>query len=236
MKMALIGTGKMGRMIESLATLKGHEIVETYWDVRPLKSDAPTRNRLKDVSVLIDFSTAEAVPGNVQAAAEMRIPLVEGTTGWQDRLGEVESAVRQSGIGFVYASNFSIGVNLFYRIIEKAGTVFSSFEQYDPFIEESHHKFKKDAPSGTALEMEKLLKKSYPSKSIPVSSVRAGYIPGEHSVGFDSSVDTVRLIHTATGREGLAEGALLASSWIAGKTGFFQFKDVLDQILSENAQ
>jgi 4-hydroxy-tetrahydrodipicolinate reductase len=236
MKLALIGTGKMGRTVESIAVQKGHEIVETFWDARPLKSDASTRSRLKDVSAMIDFSTAEAVPGNVRAAAEMRIPLVEGTTGWQTRLAEVESEVRRSGIGFVYASNFSIGVNLFYRIVEKAGSVFSAFDQYDPFIEESHHKFKKDAPSGTAIEIRKLLEKSYPSKPIPVTSLRAGYIPGEHSVGFDSSVDTVRLIHTARGREGLAEGALLASSWIAGKNGFFHFKDVLDQILTENAR
>jgi 4-hydroxy-tetrahydrodipicolinate reductase len=236
MKLAVIGTGKMGRMIEFLAVPKGHEIVATYWDVRPLKPDAATRKRLKDVSALIDFSAAEAVPFNVQAAAELHIPLVEGTTGWQDRLPEVEAMVRQSGIGFVYASNFSIGVNLFYRVIEKAAAVFSSFDQYDPFIEESHHKFKKDAPSGTALEIQKLLQKNYPSRPIPVSSVRAGYIPGEHSVGFDSPVDTVRLVHTARGREGLAEGALLAASWISGRSGFFHFKDVLDQILTENAQ
>jgi 4-hydroxy-tetrahydrodipicolinate reductase len=233
MKIALIGTGKMGGMIQTLAAAGGHEIIETFWDARPLKSGAAERTRLGDASVLIDFSTAEAVPGNVRAAAELRIPLVEGTTGWNDRLSEIESAVRESGIGFVYASNFSIGVNLFYRIVEKAGSVFAPFGQYDPFIEESHHKFKKDAPSGTALEIRKRLEGCYPSRPIPVSSVRAGFIPGEHMVGFDSAVDTVRLVHTARGREGLAEGALLAASWIAGKHGFYHFSDVLDQILSE---
>jgi 4-hydroxy-tetrahydrodipicolinate reductase len=162
--------------------------------------------------------------------------MVEGTTGWQDRFGEVERMVRESGIGFVYASNFSIGVNLFYRVVEKAGEVFSPFRQYDPFIVESHHKFKKDAPSGTALELAKLLRTHYPSGSIPVSSVRAGYIPGEHSVGFDSTVDTIRITHTARGREGLAEGALLASAWILHRAGCFHFRDVLDKILSEKTK
>jgi len=236
MKIALIGVGKMGRMVETVAVRQGHEIVEEFLDVRPFSASPETRNRLKGVDVLLDFSTAEAVEGNVKAAAALSLPMVEGTTGWQDRLRNVEGIVRESGIGFVYASNFSIGVNLFYRIVEKAGEVFSPFKQYDPFIEESHHKFKKDAPSGTAVEIGKLLQPHYPSGTVPVSSVRAGYMPGEHSVGFDSAVDTIRLTHTARGREGLAEGALLASSWISRRTGCFRFSDVLDQILSENAK
>jgi 4-hydroxy-tetrahydrodipicolinate reductase len=233
MRIALIGVGKMGRMVETLAAAQGHEIVRKFWDMRPFTSCAETRQELKGAEVLIDFSIAEAVPGNVKAAAEMALPMVEGTTGWHDRFDEVERVVRESGVGFVYASNFSIGVNLFYRIVGKAGEVFSPFRQYDPFIEESHHKFKKDAPSGTALELAKQLGTHYPSGSVPVSSVRAGYIPGEHSVGFDSVVDTVRITHTARGREGLAEGALLAAAWILGRSGCFHFKDVLDQILSE---
>jgi 4-hydroxy-tetrahydrodipicolinate reductase len=236
MKLALIGVGKMGRMIETAAVRQGHEIIQKFWDVRPLKADAETRKRLKGVDVLIDFSTADSVADNVRAAADLSLSMVEGTTGWQGRLQEVECIVRESGIGFVYASNFSIGVNLFYRVVEKAGEVFSPFKQYDPFIEESHHKFKKDAPSGTAIEIGKLLQPHYPSGPVPVSSVRAGYIPGEHSVGFDSAVDMIRLTHTARSREGLAEGALLASSWISGKTGCFRFSDVLDQILSEKTK
>jgi len=233
MKLALIGVGKMGRMVEVLAAEQGHEIVRIFWDERPFKADPETRTALKGVDALIDFSTADAVPGNVKAAADLSLPMVEGTTGWQDRLQDVESMVLESGIGFVYASNFSIGVNLFYRIVEKAGEVFSSFKQYDPFIEESHHKFKKDAPSGTAIEIGKLLKSHYPSGTIPVSSVRAGYNPGEHTVGFDSVVDTVRLTHSARGREGLAGGALLAAAWISRRNGFFRFREVLDQILTE---
>jgi 4-hydroxy-tetrahydrodipicolinate reductase len=236
MKIALIGAGKMGRMVETLAAAQGHEITEKFWDARPFTAEAETRRLLKGTDVLVDFSTAEAVPGNVKAAAGMGLPMVEGTTGWQGRLGEIERIVRESGTGFVYASNFSIGVNLFYRIVEKAGEVFSPFEQYDPFIEESHHKFKKDAPSGTALELGKLLRTYYKSATVPVTSVRAGYMPGEHSVGFDSTVDTIRITHTARSREGLAEGALLASAWILRRTGCFHFKDVLDQILSERTK
>ena len=236
MKFALIGIGKMGGMVEVVAVRQGHEIVQKYWDARPFKAGPETRNQVKDADVLIDFSTADAVVGNVKAAADLSLPMVEGTTGWQDRLQEVEGIVRESGIGFVHASNFSLGVNLFYRIVEKAGEVFSQFEHYDPFIEESHHKFKKDAPSGTALEIGKLLLPHYPSRPIPVASVRAGYIPGEHTVGFDSQADTVRLTHTARGREGLAEGAVMAASWIARRTGCFRFSDVLDQILSEKTK
>jgi 4-hydroxy-tetrahydrodipicolinate reductase len=236
MKLALIGHGKMGRTVEKLALEQGHEIVRRFWDVEPLMADSETRKQLKDVSVLIDFSTGDAVFDNVRSAVELSLPLVEGTTGWQDRLGEVQALVRKGGIGFVYASNFSLGVNLFYKLVDRAGQLISAFRQYDPFIEESHHKFKKDAPSGTAIEMRSILEKYYGPSSVPVASLRAGYIPGRHSAGFDSTVDTIKLEHEARGREGLAEGALLASKWIIGRKGFHHFSDVLDEMLAEKKE
>jgi 4-hydroxy-tetrahydrodipicolinate reductase len=233
MKIGLIGTGRMGETAGRVAAAKGHCVAARFWDERPLRPDAECRRSLEGVDVLIDFSAADAVLRNASAASALGLPLVEGTTGWNDRLKEVEAEVRRGAIGFVYASNFSLGVNLFYRLVERAGEVFSAFDLYDPYIEEAHHKFKKDAPSGTALEIRSLLARSYGGREIPVSSVRAGYIPGEHTVGFDSAVDTIRIVHTARGREGLAEGALVAAAWIVGKKGFFHFREVLDQILSE---
>jgi 4-hydroxy-tetrahydrodipicolinate reductase len=233
MKIGLIGTGRMGETLERVAAGRGHSVVARFWDARPLKPDPECREALSGVEVLIDFSSAEVVLDNVKAAAALELPMVEGTTGWMSRLKDVEDEVRRSGIGFVHASNFSLGVNLFYRIVEKAGEVFSVFSQYDPYIDEAHHKFKKDAPSGTAIEIRDILNRSYGDRPVPVSSVRAGYIPGWHTVGFDSAVDTVTLVHTARGREGLAEGALVAAAWISGRTGFYHFRDVLEQMLSE---
>jgi 4-hydroxy-tetrahydrodipicolinate reductase len=234
MKLALIGHGKMGQMIEKIAVHQGHEIVCKYYDVRPLRATDSAREELKDVAVLLDFSSGDAVLDNIRAAVAFSIPLVEGTTGWQPHINEAERIVCEGGIGMIYASNFSLGVNLFYKILEQAGRAMSPFGQYAPFIEEAHHQFKKDAPSGTAIEMEKILKKDYASIPIPIASLRAGFIPGRHVAGFDSTVDTIRLEHSARNREGLAEGALLAARWIVNRKGFHHFRDVLDQLDLEN--
>lgn len=233
MKIGIIGTGRMGGTLERLAGEQGHLIITRFWDTRPLRPDAECREALMGAEVLIDFSSAEAVPGNIRAASELGLPMVEGTTGWSAFLKEAEAEVRRSGIGFVHAANFSLGVNLFYRVAERAGELFSAFSQYDPFIEEAHHQFKKDAPSGTALELRGLLSRSYPDRDVPITSVRAGYIPGRHAVSFDSAVDTVTLTHSARGREGLAAGALLAAEWIRGRSGFHHFSEVLDQMIAE---
>ena len=231
MKIGLIGYGKMGRMIEGVAGRHGLEVSERFEDVRPLRPDESTRRVLKDVSVLIDFSVPEAVLENIQACADLSVNLVEGTTGWHQRIDEVQKIVEESGIGMVYASNFSLGVNLFYRIVARAGEIFKPFDSYDPFIEESHHKFKKDAPSGTGLVLKKMLEEHYGEQKVPVTSVRAGYIPGIHAVSFDSAVDTIRLEHTVRSREGFAEGAILAAKWVVGRKGFYEFGDVLEDII-----
>ncbi|MBN2201810.1 dihydrodipicolinate reductase [bacterium] len=233
MNIGIIGTGRMGGTLERIAVEQGHGVIARFWDARPLRPDAECRGVLSGADVLIDFSSAEAVPGNIRIASELGLPMVEGTTGWSGFLKDAEAEVRRSGIGFVHAANFSLGVNLFYRVAERAGELFSAFSQYDSFIEETHHQFKKDAPSGTALELRRLLSRSRPDRDIPVTSVRAGYSPGRHAVSFDSAVDTVTLVHTARGREGLAAGALLAAEWIRGRTGFYHFSEVLEQILSE---
>jgi 4-hydroxy-tetrahydrodipicolinate reductase len=156
--------------------------------------------------------------------------MVVGTTGWYDRLDEARALVEQSGIGFVYGSNFSIGVNLMFKIADYAAELFSHFPSHDPFIEEAHHKFKKDAPSGTALALKKAVEAKY-GRAVPTSSTRAGYIPGRHVVGFDSEADELEIIHSARSRAGFAAGALLAAKWITGRKGFFEFSEIIEQHL-----
>jgi 4-hydroxy-tetrahydrodipicolinate reductase len=156
------------------------------------------------------------------------VNLVVGTTGWQKHQAEVRKVVEQAGVGMVYAANFSIGVNLFYRLARASAEIFAPFPMYDPFLTESHHKMKKDAPSGTAVEISRQIQPYFVDRDIPVASVRAGYIPGTHELGFDSEADTVVLRHTARGRQGFAEGALYAARWVVGKKGFYSFAEVLE--------
>ena len=224
MKIALFGYGKMGRMVEQAAGRRSHEVVCV---VDPI---AGSRGRLADAEVCIDFSEPGSVIGNLGIAAEASISMVVGTTGWYQHLEEARPLVEKSGIGFVYGSNFSIGVNLMFKIVQEAGRLFSRFPEYDPFIEEAHHKFKKDAPSGTAVFLRRFLYASY-SREIPTASTRAGYIPGNHTVGFDSEGDTLTIIHTARNRGGFADGAVVATEWIAGRKGFYEFSHVMDEVL-----
>jgi 4-hydroxy-tetrahydrodipicolinate reductase len=231
MKIALIGYGKMGRLIEEVARRQDIEVVARFTRAQPLRVDEQTRQALGDAIALIDFSTPQAVLENIRAAAALSVNLVIGTTGWHNQIEEARKIVESSNIGMVYGSNFSLGVNLFYQIVAHAAQLFSAFDSYDPFIEEAHHKFKKDAPSGTALVLQKVLANEYGERQIPVTSARAGYIPGMHTVSFDSAVDTIRLEHTARSREGFAEGALLAAKWIAGRKGFYEFREVLEERL-----
>ncbi len=228
MKIALIGYGKMGRLLEEVARRHAMEVVARFSRAHPIRAGEETRQTLHEVTTLIDFSAPDAVLENIRTAAALSLNIVIGTTGWHSRLEEARKIVESSDIGLVYGSNFSLGVNLFYQIVERAAQLFSAFDGYDPFIEEAHHKFKKDAPSGTALVLQKTLAKVYGERPVPVTSVRAGYIPGTHAVSFDSAVDTIRLAHTARSREGFAEGALLAAKWIAGRKGFYEFREMLN--------
>jgi 4-hydroxy-tetrahydrodipicolinate reductase len=230
MKVALVGYGKMGRVVEELAAARGMEVVERFTRDRPLRPGEAARRSLAE-AVLVDFSVPEAVAGTVRAAAELSLPLVIGTTGWQDRLDEVRGMVASSGIGVVQGANFSLGVNVFYRLVEQAAKMLSAFDGYDPFIQDWHHRFKQDSPSGTALEIQRLMALHYGEREVPITCRRAGYVPSEHAVGFDSAADTIHLEHRARNRQGLADGALLAAKWIAGRTGFHDFRDVVNDLL-----
>lgn len=186
---------------------------------------------LADAEVAVDFSVADAVPRHAAACARAGVPLVEGTTGWQQQQDRVRALVAEHDAAFVYGANFSIGVNVFYRIAARAAQLFAQFDEYDAFLEEAHHARKRDAPSGTALRLRAVLAAEL-GREVAVTSTRAGHIPGTHRVGFDSPADQITLEHTARSRDGFAAGALLAARWISGRRGFYEFADVIDEIVS----
>jgi 4-hydroxy-tetrahydrodipicolinate reductase len=230
MKIALIGHGAMGRLIGALAENKNHEIAVIIDENDANLSAAELAEKLKGADVAIDFSVADAVKRNVEACVLAKIPLVEGTTGWNAETKNVRKLVEENDGAFVFGANFSVGVNLFYRIVSEAAELFSKFEDYEAFIEEQHHSRKKDAPSGTALKLKDVVAE-HVKKDFSVSSTRAGNIPGTHRVGFDGSADQILLEHTARSREGFAAGAILAAEWIAGRKGFYEFTNIMDEIL-----
>lgn len=211
-------------MVEEAASRHGLEVACI------IDSVAKSRGQLSDASVCIDFSEPGAVIENIKMAAASRVSMVVGTTGWYDHISEARSLVEQSEIGFVYGSNFSVGVNLMFKIAGYAARLFSHFPSHDPFIEEAHHKFKKDAPSGTAIFLKRAVEAEY-ERPVPTTSTRAGYIPGTHRLGFDSEADTLTLTHTARSRAGFAEGAVMAARWIAGRKGFYEFSEIIEEQL-----
>jgi 4-hydroxy-tetrahydrodipicolinate reductase len=215
MKIAVIGYGNMGKLVHRLAEEKGHEVVLVTREL----------DNLSGCDAAIDFTVASAVRGNVEACVAAGVPLVEGTTGWDGERKEIERIVRDGDGAFVYAANFSIGVNLFYKISAYAAELISKFPEYEAFITEQHHSRKKDAPSGTALKLKSVVSEFVDPGEI--AATRAGNIPGTHTIGFDGPADQITLTHTARSREGFAHGAITAAEWIAGKKGFYEFSDVL---------
>ena len=232
LKIALIGYGKMGQLIRSYVPQNQIEVVTTYNSESPLDSSEKNRHLLQNVDVLVDFSSPSAVLENIYVGAELGKNMVIGTTGWYNRIEEVKSIVAETGIGFIFASNFSLGINLMFKIIDYASNLFKAFNTYNPKIEEIHHKLKKDSPSGTAVKIKRILNNIYKDVEIPIHSIRAGYIPGTHTVNFDSEIDTIKIKHTAKNRQGFLEGTLLAINWIYKRSGFYEFSDVLDDILN----
>ena len=230
MKIALIGDGAMGKLIRSLAEAKGHEIVVIIDENDSGLSPDELASKLGGAEVAIDFTVAEAVRRNVEACMTARVPLVEGTTGWNAQRVEIEKIVGDASGAFVFGANFSIGVNLFYRVADFASGLLAKFSEYEAFIEEQHHSRKKDAPSGTALKLKEVVS-LHISKDFSVSATRAGNIPGTHRVGFDGPADQILLEHSARSREGFASGALLAAEWIVGKKGFYEFTDVIEEVI-----
>ncbi len=174
----------------------------------------------------IDFSTAAAVPVNAERIAALGIPLVVGTTGWGEHLAEVREAVERHGGGLLYGANFSVGVQVFYRLAEAAARLLAHETAYEAWAYEIHHSKKKDAPSGTLLQLKKVMEGVGYDRPIDVASNRAGPIPGTHQIGFDSEADTITLEHRARSRAGFAHGALRAARWMIGRQGFYEFSQV----------
>jgi 4-hydroxy-tetrahydrodipicolinate reductase len=230
MKLALIGYGAMGQLVASLARAAGDEIGATLTSKDSARSIDEMAALLRGQDVAIDFSIGSAVVTHVEACMRAGVPLVEGTTGWKDHETDARLIVGEHTGAMVYGANFSIGVNVFYRIVEQAARLFGGLDQYEVLIEEQHHSRKLDAPSGTALKLKSLMAE-YIKGPIPIASTRAGHIPGTHRVGFDSAADQILLTHMARSREGFAAGALLAARWIVGRKGVFEFSEVIDEIL-----
>jgi len=231
MKLALIGCGSMGRLVRERAQQEGHEVALVLTSRDASRNADELRDMLRGHDAAIDFSVADAVISNVTACAATGVPLVEGTTGWNSSESEVRNIIEKHDGALIYGANFSIGVNLFYRLVARAAELFQGVTEYAPFIEEAHHARKRDAPSGTALKLRDLLAPL--GIDIPVSSTRAGYIPGTHRIGFDSVADQITLTHTARSREGFAAGALLAARWIVGRKGIYEFSETIAEILQE---
>jgi 4-hydroxy-tetrahydrodipicolinate reductase len=234
MRIALIGHGAMGQLVEAGARKAGDEAGVVLSSKHSTLSVEQVAEKLRGHDVAVDFTVGDAVLKNVEACARARVALVEGTTGWKQHEPTAKQIMWEHSGAMVHGANFSIGVNLFYRIAKQAAALFSAVDGYAPFIEEAHHNRKRDAPSGTALKLRDLMSEHL-GPDIPTSSTRAGYIPGTHRVGFDSEADQILLTHTARSRQGFANGALLAAHWIVGRTGVFEFEQVIEEIIAQKA-
>jgi 4-hydroxy-tetrahydrodipicolinate reductase len=219
--LAIVGYGKMGRLIEQLAPEYGFRVALKR-DLEPLHAAD-----FRGIDVAVEFTVPGAVRPNVETVASFGVNLVVGTTGWLEELDAVKSAVERHGIGLVWSPNFSIGVNVFFRLVSEAARLLAAQPEYGAWAWEIHHAAKKDAPSGTLRKLVEDMKQAGYARPIDVSSSRAGTVPGTHEIGFDSTADTLTLRHSARSREGFARGALKAAQWIIGKKGFYEFSETV---------
>lgn len=220
--LAIVGYGKMGRLVETLAPQYDLKVVLKLDEFNNANGEGITAENFRDVDVAIDFSIPAAVPPNVAGIAALGVNMVIGTTGWLDHADALKAAVEKNEIGLVWSPNFSIGVNAFFQLVREAARLLASETEYGAWAWEVHHHTKKDAPSGTLLKLVDEMKKAGYSRTIDVSSNRVGAHPGTHEIGFDSAADTIVLRHTARSREGFARGALKAAQWVIGKKGFYE--------------
>lgn len=248
MRIGIAGFGKMGKLIHRKALDRGYE-VPVIIDPNSKDSAVTTGQNASiplPLDVIIDFTHPEAVIKNIECYGESKISAVIGTTGWYDQMDHVAEVVKRSGIGLIWSGNFSLGVNLFFKIVENAAEMINQFKHYDAAIHEYHHRHKADSPSGTAQMLGEILLGKLEDKktiiSVPaetkiqenemhISSTRAGSIPGTHQVLFDGDIDTITLEHRARNREGFAEGALLAAEWICGRQGLYNINDLMQSII-----
>jgi 4-hydroxy-tetrahydrodipicolinate reductase len=221
-RLAIVGYGKMGRLVEQLAPEFGFAVALKLDEFNNANCEGVTAENFQGVDVAVDFSVPSAVAENAERISALGVNLVIGTTGWQAHLPAVRAAVERNGTGLVWSPNFSIGVAVFMKLVEEAARLLANEPDYGAWAWEIHHSTKKDAPSGTLLKLVEAMKQAGYGGTIDVSSNRAGRHPGTHEIGFDSGADTITLRHTARSREGFARGALRAAQWIVGKQGFFE--------------
>jgi 4-hydroxy-tetrahydrodipicolinate reductase len=236
MKIALIGYGKMGKTIEQLALEKGYEIVLKV-DIQ--NAQTWTNEELKQADVAIEFTQPESAIQNITRCFECGVPVISGTTGWVEKMEEVKVVCKKMEGGFFYASNFSVGVNLFFKLNKILAEMMAAYDSYDISLEEIHHTQKLDAPSGTAITLaegllEKITRKSKWVKEsanqeneLPIFSKRIENVPGTHSINYDSEIDSIEIKHTAHSRLGFAKGALMAAEWMNNRKGIYGMEDML---------
>lgn len=227
MNLALVGYGKMGKLIEQLAPAQGGIVALKLDEFNNANFEGITTENFRGIDVAIDFSIPDATVENIKRISGLGVSLVVGTTGWFEHLDEVRRVVESNGTGLVWSPNFSIGVNAFFRLVSEAARLMASEDVYEAWGYEIHHSAKKDAPSGTLWKLVEEMKQAGYSRKIDVASSRAGAHPGTHEIGFDSSADTITLRHVARSREGFAQGALRAAKWLVGKKGFYEFGDIV---------
>jgi 4-hydroxy-tetrahydrodipicolinate reductase len=226
MNLVLLGFGKTGSLVAEVAKERGHQVL-VIEEAQNKNGAALTRDALAGVDAVIDFTTPEAVIPNIEACVRAGVNMVVGTTGWYGQLDRVQKLVEEAGTGFIWASNFSIGVNLFFHIVHMAANALKY--GYNASIMERHHTQKKDAPSGTAVVMQRLVEQ-VAGKKPEITSLREGETVGLHVMLLDSPADTIMLTHDAKNRRGFAQGAVRAAEWLAGKKGFYEFAGIFDQL------
>jgi 4-hydroxy-tetrahydrodipicolinate reductase len=228
--LAIVGYGKMGRLIEHLAPEYGFEVRAKFGSGNNSHGVGLTREGLNGADVAVEFSTPRSTVENILWLAAAGLNTVVGTTGWFEQLPAVRDAIAQNGTGLVWAPNFSVGVNLFVQVVARTAELFAKHSEYEAWGWEVHHSAKKDAPSGTLRQLAEVIRRSGYGGPENLSSSRAGSHPGTHEIGFDSAADTITLRHTARNREGFARGALRAARWIAGKKGIYEFREILCEL------
>ena len=230
MKLAIVGYGKMGHSIERLAPEYGCEVCLRLDIDNNANFEGMTAANFHGIDAAVEFSTPATAIENIERLARLGVNTVVGTTGWLRDIERARVAVEQAGTALIWSANFSVGVNLFSRIVAEAAELFARQKEYGAWAWEIHHSTKKDAPSGTLLALVEQMKKSGYDRPIDAGSNRAGAHPGTHEIGFDSADDTITIRHTARGRDGFARGALRAACWIAGKKGFFDFRETVNDL------
>jgi 4-hydroxy-tetrahydrodipicolinate reductase len=228
--LAIVGHGKMGRLIEQLAPEYGFDVRLTLNSSTNAHGAGLSGENLRGVDAAVEFSTPSAVLQNIRRLAALGIPVVAGTTGWFQQLPCAREAVQSGGSALVWSPNFSVGVYRFRQIIAQAASAFAAEHEYEAWGWEIHHAAKRDAPSGTLLAVAEEMKQAGFERAINLSANRAGAHPGTHEIGFDSSADTITIRHTARSREGFARGALRAARWILGKSGVFEFREIVNEL------